>query len=394
MKDYLTQLELKEYEGFSMHIYDYIIIGSGLTGLTIASKISQETKNILILESENHIGGANRSAQLQNQTLENGLRFFPNTDLSNQAIVQLEDFLNIKLIKSTHANHPETYDASGFKSFVGFGDKSPEFYDQLSYFLNTNELELTLPVHQIIQLLKEKFQGEILTRSYVTKFNFTEDQLTHVSVNGTKQIYGKNFIFTGNVRDLGLLMPDEFLNARAKAKLKKDTAWMGLCLDLFHEMPLPNMTVEKNNLFILNGTTDDDIGPCVGRFNTKIDDHKQVSQWMSFVDADTAEETENIAEVLKKMKRQIKRAFPEMVENIKGERLFMSSPLSCGEIKLNSNGTLNKVDNLWIASSQMSAYPNLLGALLQSQMTLAALGFGIAPIMNVHSQTEESEHSV
>ncbi len=371
-----------------MHIYDYVIIGSGLTGLTIASKISEESKNVLILESENHTGGAHRPATLQNQTIENGLRFYPNTDLSMKALLQLEDFLGLKLVKSTKENLPETYDASGFKSFVGFGEKPPEFYNQLSYFLNANEIELTLPVHQIVNLIKDKFQGDIQTKSYVTKFNFTDDKLTHVTVNGTKQIYANNFIFTGNVRDLAVLMPDEFLSLRSKAKLKKDTAWMGLCLDLFHEIKPESQAIEKNNLFILNGTTDDDIGPCVGRFNAaeiQTQPANQISQWMSFVDVDTAEETENIAEVLKKMKRQIKRAFPEMAENIKGERLYMTSPLSCGDIKLNSNGTLHKVDNLWIASPQVNQYPNLLGSLLQSQMTLAALGFGAAPMVTTES---------
>lgn len=373
-----------------MHIYDYIVIGSGLTGLNIAANISKETQNILILESENHIGGANRCATLHSETIENGLRFFPNTELASQVLLQLENFLGLKLIGLTKENHPETYDANGFKSFVGFGDKSPEFYDQLAYFLNKSEIQLTLPVHQIINLIKEKYQGELLTRSYVTRFNFTEGKLTHVTVNGTKQFHANNFIFTGNVRDLNLLMPDEFMSARAKAKLKKDTAWMGLCLDLFHEVPEGTSLVEKDNLFVLNGTTDDDIGPCIGRFNSALSSQKQISQWMSFVDVDTAEETENIAEVLKKMKRQIKRAFPEMAEHIKGERLFMSSPLSCGEIKMNANGTLHKVDNLWIASTQVSKYPNLLGSLLQSQMTLAALGFGTAPISMEEHSSENS----
>lgn len=128
-------------------------------------------------------------------------------------------------------------------------------------------------------------------------------------MNGTKHFHANNFIFTGNVRDLNVLMPDEFMGHRAKAKLKKDTAWIGLCLDLFHEVPEGTAIVEKDNLFILNGTTDDDIGPCVGRFHPALTPQKQISQWMSFVDVDTAEETENIAEVLKKMKRQIKRAF-------------------------------------------------------------------------------------
>ncbi len=373
-----------------MHVYDYIVIGSGLTGLSIASKISLETKNILILESENEFGGANRAATLKNNILDNGLRFFPATDLAEKTLLQLEDFLSLKLIKNKVDNLPETYDASGFKAFVGFGDKSPEFYDQLSYFLSAQETELTLPVHQIINLIKEKYQGEILLRSYVTQFNFTDAKLTHVTVNGTKHFYGNNFIFTGNVRELSVLIPDEFLSLRAKAKLKKDTAWMSLCLDLFHEIQEGQLPIEKNNLFVLNGTTDDSIGPCLGRFNQKMDDQKQISQWMAFVDVETSEETENIAEVLKKMKRQIKRAFPGMAENITGERLNISAPMSCGEIKLNSNGTLYKVGNLWIASAQVSKYPNLLGSMLQAQMTLAALGFGEAPLI----QTSEELHSV
>lgn len=362
-----------------MHIYDYIIIGSGLTGQTIATQLSQETQNILLIEAEAFTGGSNRPATLSGHTIDSGLRFLPATDLSIKAVQQLENILGLKLIKSEKENHPQTYDASGFKSFVGFGDRSPAFYDQFAYFLANKELELTLPIHQIMELLKNKYQGETLMRSHVTKFGFENEQLTHVVVNGAKNYYANNFIFAGPVRDLALLVPDEILNLRAKAKLKKDTYWMALCLDLFHQ----EMTIEQNNLFVLDGTTDDNIGPCIGRFSpataadvSPTQKAQQISQWVSFIDFTTAEETENIGEVLKKMKRQIKRAFPEMSEAIKAERIFMSPPLTGGELKLNSNGTLHKVNNLWIASAQVSKYPNLLGSLLQSQMTLAALGFG------------------
>jgi len=370
-----------------MHIYDYIIIGSGLTGQTIATQLSQETQNVLLLEAEPYTGGSNRATHFQNHTTDAGLRFFPSTDLSLKAIRQIENLLGLKLIKHELENHPETYEASGFKSFVGFGDKSPAFYEQFSYFLSPKEIELTLPVYQILQLLKDKYQGELLTRSHVTQFGFSsvpegskaDPELTHVVVNANKEYHAKNFIFTGNVRDLSLILPDSVLNIRAKAKLKKDTYWMAVCLDLYHE----GHTLDKTNLFVLDGTTDDQIGPCVGRFHAGISAEVsetqksyQMSQWVGFIDLSTSEETENIGEVLKKMKRQIKRAFPEMSEAIKAERIFVSPPLTGGELKMNSNGTLHKVNNLWIASAQMSEYPNLLGSVLQSQMTLAALGFG------------------
>lgn len=383
-----------------MQIYDYIVVGAGISGLYTAAKISQETKNVLLLEADHQIGGAHKPVQLQGQTIENGLRFYPHTELSVKSLTALEDFLGIKLLQAEAENHPETYEASGFKSFVGFGDKSPEFYDQFSYFLSNKEASLTLSLHQITHLLQSKFQGELLLKSHITKINFENSKAVSVTVNGNKTYQANNIIFAGNPRDLIQLLPDEVFNARAKAKFKKDTAWTSLCLDLCHETAAKaapeaatengpeNLKIEKTNLFVLNGTTDDDIGPCIGRFypgfEKTMTDAKgrvtlqplQISQWLSFVDVDSAEETENIAEVLKKMKRQIRRAFPAVAENIKGERLFMSAPLSCGELKLNSNGTLHKTENLWIASGQMNRYPNLLGSLLQAQLTLAALGFG------------------
>ncbi|MBC7457106.1 MAG: NAD(P)-binding protein [Bdellovibrionaceae bacterium] len=375
-----------------MHIYDYIVIGSGLAGVSVASKISKETQNVLLIESESVLGGSNKAAHIKyqnnNYTSENGLRFYPGSPMAKKALKNLEDELGLKLIKSTFENNPETYEASGFKSFVGFGDSPPEFYNEISYFLNSHEIELTLPVYKIVELLKEKYQGETLTKSFMTGFKFTEDVLTHVVVNGSKEYYAKNFIFAGTVRDLSVLLPDEALGIRAKTKLKKDTTWVGLCLDLLHE----GTTMDKHNLFILDGTTNDSIGPCIGRFmHPQTDMNVQVSQWMSFIDLETSEETENIGEVLKKMKRQIKRAFPEMNDAIKAERLFMTPALSAGELKLNSNGTVAKVDNLWVASGQVNQFPNLLGSILQSQFVLSALGFGSVSVAGQEGHTELTE---
>jgi hypothetical protein len=372
-----------------MHIYDYIVIGSGLSGLSIASKISTETQNILLIESEAVVGGVNKPVQIKNQnhaiTTDNGLRFIPGHPLAIKALKQLEDQLGLKLIKGKVDNTVETYEASGFKPFVGFGDEAPESYQQVSYFLNNQEIELTLPVHKIIDLLKEKYQGETLLKSFVTEFNFTNGQLSHVTVNGSKQYYANNFIYAGTTRDLTHLLPDEVLTARAKTKLKKDTTWVGLCLDLLHE----GVIEVKTNLFLLEGTTNDSIGPCIGRFLPVAEgQNAQISQWMSFIDLEISEETENIGEVLKKMKRQIKRAFPEMSEAVKAERLFMTSALSSGELKLNANGTLPKAENLWIASAQVNVSPNLLGSLIQSQFILSSIGFG-----SVDINTEEFAES-
>lgn len=364
-----------------MHIYDYIIIGSGLTGLTIAKKISQETSNILILEAQDVAGGISRSVVMSEHKLNNGLRFFPATEVSKRALDFLNEVVEQNVTAESSENVIETYEAGGFKRFVGFGEKSPEFYDQLAYFLSSDEFKLQLQPYEWIQILASQLQDKIQTKSIVTRFGFEgldseKPVLTHVVVNGSKSIYASNFIYAGPVKDLGLLLPDDVLNARAKAKLKKALAWQSVGLDLVH-----STNFEKTNLFILNGTTDDDIGPCVGRFNgsganaTSPSNSQSTSQWMSFIDSESAEDTENIGLVLKKMKRQIKRAFPEMADSIIKERVSISPVLSGADLKLNANGTLAKVENLWVASPQVNQYQNLLGSLLQAKLILSSLGF-------------------
>ncbi len=378
----------------AMHIYDYIIIGSGLTGLTIAKKIAQETDNILVLEAQDFVGGSNRVVQVNNQNINNGIRFFPATDAAEKAMNFFETLLDKKIVGEKADNQPEYYESHGFKQFVGFGDKSPEFYDQLGYFLAQKEFPLTVQTNEWIEALQTGLQDAIQLKSIVTKFGFenletNEPTLTHVMVNGSKQIYARNFIFAGPVKDLGLLLPDDVLSLRAKAKLKKARAWQGVCLDIFH-----SATLDKTNLFVLNGTTDDDIGPGIGRFLPATEEG-QISQWMSFIDSESAEDTEMIAHVLKKMKRQIKRAFPEIGESIKSERIFVTPALSGADIKLTASNTVPKVKNLWIASPEVAPSVNLLGSLQQSQLVLAALGFGsgieIDSPERAHHQSDEHE---
>lgn len=360
---------------YEMHIYDYIIIGSGLTGLTIAQKISEETKNIVVLEAHDFPGGDNRAAGLNNHVINNGLRFLPGTQAAEKAFEFLQSVLkeNFNLIKIE--NNPETYDANGFKPFVGFGSGKVDFYDQLSYFLTTTEFKSSKQPYEWLDQLISSLKDIIQTKSIVTRFGFENNEsekseLTHVVVNGTKQIYARNFIFTGAVKDLNLLLPDEVLNLRSKAKLKKSQSWQGICLDLFH-----THSVSKNNLFILNGTTDDDLGPCVGRFINSESQQGQISQWLSFIDSELAEDTENIGLVLKKIKRQIKRAFPEVADSIIKEKIFITPEMSGADLKLTAEHKIPKVENLWIASSVISKEKNLVASLQQAQIVLASLGF-------------------
>lgn len=360
-----------------MRTYDYLVIGGGLTGLLIAHKLSASGADVAIAESEISLGGSNRPALLARNKIENGLRFLPKNDLLIKALSQLESELGFALIKNLQPVQQKTYDASGFKEFVGFGEKAPAFYDQIKHFIASDEIELTMPISELLEKLIAHFKGDVLTRHIVTKFYASGEEkntISQVSVNGSKTVAAKNFIYCGPVKDLHVLLEDEQLNPRAKVKLKKAPYWMAVQLDLVHQKSVAT----DHHIYILNGTTDDEIGPCVGRFSNEplvVGDH-QLSHWISFIDFESSEEAENYGEVLKKMKRQIKRAFPESLDGLIAERISVSPALTAGELKLNANGTLPTAHNLWVASPSLNMFPNLTGAFLQAQFTLSSLGFG------------------
>ena len=180
------------------------------------------------------------------------------------------------------------------------------------------------------------------------------------------------------------MLPAESISARAKNKLNKTTYWTSICLDIIHAN-----AIETSNVFhVLNGTTQDELGPSFGKIYPQIEKDGikgQLSQWITFVDDELSDDSEITALALKKMKRQIKRAYPQALDNPISERIFVySNYAGDGVLKVNENQTLAGLDNLWIASPTINMGKNLVGAIKQAEMVISSLGFSIEnqPLVN------------
>lgn len=371
------------------HIYDYAIIGSGLTGLSIAAALSRETKNIALIEAADVPFGVNKKVNFPTGPLNNGLRFVPDSVLSEKALRFLSELTETNVIEDVTEESPVTYDSGNFKTFLGFGDNPPAFYEEFSYFTANKRIELAAEPFQWTQMLFEKFKGDFLPRSYVTKFHQDGERVTHVTINGSKTLHAQNFIFAGTIKDLALLLPEDAISIRARTKLSKNTYWTALCLDLCHSKAVTDSTA----MHVLNGTTQDEIGPCVGKFHTPVEvdgSPLQASQWMTFIEQEVTEDSEVVGMALKKIKRQIKRAYPEALDNMKLERIFVTPIISGnGDLKLNANMTIPSLENLWIASATINEQKNLVGALLQAEMIVASLGFKLESSSHATAAHEE-----
>lgn len=357
------------------HIYDYAIIGSGLTGLSIAAALSRETENIALIEAADAAYGSNKQVNFPTGPLNNGLRFVPDSVLAEKALRFLENLIEEKVSGDVREEPPLTYDSGHLKTFLGFGDTPPAFYEELSYFTAPQHIELLQEPYAWTQALFAKFKGDFLPRSYVTKFHHEGERVVHVVINGSKTIQAHNFIFTGSVRDLALLLPEDAISTRARSKLSKNTYWTALCLDLCHSQEITTSAA----MHILDGTTQDELGPCVGRFlpSVEIDGETlQASQWMTFIEQEVTDDSEAVGLALKKVKRQIKRAYPDSFENLKTERIFVTPIISgTGDLKLSANLTLPSLENLWVASATLHEQKNLVGSLLEAEMIISSLGF-------------------
>lgn len=360
----------------SQHIYDYAIVGSGLTGLICATRLAQDTKNVVLLDGLDHLGGINRPISFPTGILNNGLRFVSDSPSGRQALLFLEDLLGLKLIGETLSHPPLTFEEGKLREFVGFGDHPPEFYEQIRPLTTGQEIQTTLEPYQWTQLLQEKYQGATMPRSFVTKFQIEEGKVHQLTINGAKTIRAANVIYTGHVKQLATLLGRDALAPRVHQKLSKNVYWTALCLDLCHAKPV----TESAAIHILNGTTQDEIGPCAGRFLPVVETEKglmQASQWVTFLEEEVTEDSEIVGTALKKIKRQIKRAYPEALEGLVRERIMVAPMIGGdGELKLSGDQTVPGIENLWVASAAMSPEHGLVGSIQQARLVLASLGFG------------------
>lgn len=386
---------MQSYQKKSSPIYDYVVIGSGLTGLCVATALSKISERVLVLESSDTFGGFNRSIETPFGKVNNGLRFLPDTDLSQKAISFLEMLMMTSLSPESQDLPPLTFESGELKNFLGFGDHPPAFYDELSYFTHHRQLKTRLQPHEWTEILNSQLTCEVMTKSYVTKLTQENSQVTSVVVNGSKNIQAHNFIYCGPMKALKNILPEGTLSSRAQSKMNKNQYWTALCLDLMHS----SIQTEKvDQIHLLDGTTQDDLGPSIGYFlpsENMVNEHIQYSQWMTFIDDEAALDSEAIATALKKMKRQIKRAYPQSLDQLKFERILVVPSYSGnGDLKLTGNQTLPQLNNFWIASAQAHQQKNILGSLMQAELVTSALGcHPLGHQVQVSNSNDELSHN-
>lgn len=379
--------------------YDFVVIGGGLTGLICSHALIKAGKKIALVESQEKLGGA-----LQNRNSSKGklAAFLNRFSASEETEENLQRWAS-KVITNEDpvAKYPvttKTFESGKFKDFVGFGKRAPEFVDIIQKYTNTDKIEFTESLGSIVEKLSNEIladeESDVFTGSQLTNLKFEEDRVHLAEINSSKNLEAEEYVFTGSIHHLLNLENEEIISSQNKQKIAKPDYWTAIHLEMVHETD----QAPTENDYILMGGTDNAI-PCYGYFSEpdnlqgSLENSIQQSQWISFVDSNLTNDMELTGNLVREMKRQVKRAHPEAFETKSFERISVY-PFSHGlcEMKLESFKQKN-VTNLSILSKEIDLTNNVLGRIDSAIRFLDELDLEIPSLQAVENSVDNEEPS-
>lgn len=354
--------------------FDVVIVGAGISGLLLASKAKSLGKSVALIEAQDAFGGFHHPNSYSNSecAFDNSLHFIPSTLENQRLIEQVNNKFDLSLNAIITESRPLTFENGQLRDFTGFGKLTPDFFDELTSFLVPEELKFEYPWHELVKALAARLGDSLFLHHLASELVVEEKSAVGVMVNGSHFWKASEVIFAGGITELQAFLPQSLISTRLKNHLKKPKLWTLIAVDFIHGSQIS----DSQDLHILNGTTQDEMGPCLGRFLTAFKG-KQISQWLSFAPDEDADEIENIGAIIKKMKRQIKRAYPVAFDGATQEKIIVI-PSGAGyfeDSQIPSGVRFKDLSHFYLASSHLSPQKGVLKPLDQACRVLEELNW-------------------
>jgi hypothetical protein len=349
--------------------YDIVVYGSNLTGILLAHQHSKAGFKVLLLEETDDVGRSHYTDGPEGDLFHSSLEFLPDVESSNEPLQWLESLLGQPLAETGFEQTPVTFRDAKFRDFVGFGDLKFESADDVHWYSQAKVRHLNSTPQNWIKSILQEPGFEISSLSKISQIVVEDSSVKSVRVNSTKTVTADHFYFCESPFFLDRVLSDKkAITAKERSRFAKMEGWTEVSLQLLHRGKIS----DNFSAHILFGSKTD-FEPTAGRFFPVIEEEGsdqdravQGSTWVCLLPADMAEDMEHIGATLRNVKKQIKRAYPEALEDGTQERIQVY-PSAIG----NSNSacqeppTLSKIQNLYLASHLTSEQKDI-GAYIEA----------------------------
>lgn len=294
--------------------YDILIIGSTPAALITAFELTQQGHSCAVVDGAEQLGGVFRPISYNEQLFTSHLEFVGADTKSYMSYIK-------ELLPHAEATEvevgPITFHNGQVQPFLGFGETSFDAIDEGVYLTNPQRLQWNVTTSEIIAAFKERFKGDILLQSQVTQIDFV-DGVVKVQINSSDTTTAQKIYFFENPVWLSELLTkgQHSVPKSVIQKLGKVNLWTSVSLTFLHKYPL----TEANAVHVLSGAKEQ---MCFGRFTTEND--RSISQWVSFASPELSADSESLGAILREMKKQIKRMYPQFTESVEKEFISIVS---------------------------------------------------------------------
>lgn len=346
-----------------MSKYNLVIIGSGLESLILAGVAVQKGLSVALLDSDLKLGGSLAPLEYHGSYIDSLYSQIPHTDENIASLKIIDAELPFFEPIQTLENPKITFEKGHLTPFVGFGDTNPLGMDFISAFTSSEKIKTRLNIPQLIQRLGEKV--EIHLGATFTDALVYNKKIISLTIDGKKKYEADHFVFTKHPSDLKNLFPKETFSAKTFSKLEAKDSWAYLNLLCISSSPI----TENTSCYILYGTQKTPTVCLGGAYQSWGSNNAPVfySQWITFLNQDTQDLSEDSVQALKEMKRQIKRVYPEAFDSLLFEKIALfESAKSYVDLSTKSFGQLNDFENLSICSHHLISDTHIFAASLKA----------------------------
>lgn len=338
-----------------------VIIGGGLTGLTLAHSLHKANHEVVLLESSHQLGGRFRGEPAT-------LNFILPSEAALSTLHWLKAISPTTVAWSEADLQPLVFESHAWRPFLGFGDFAAATVDELSCYSQSEQWLLTPGFDQLTRALIEQLPFEARLRSEVTGFIMKDGRVSAAVANAAENVSGDCFVFCPSAEHLNKLLPADVLKPASRSRLAKQAAWTAVTFGLKHTQPLDTSSALR---FVLGSGKE--FEPVIGRA------WPEHSVWLNLVAGDRDDDLEHIGDCVRFIKRTLRRVWPELLEGHPDENIRVR-PHTYGRLDLKlKDYAFPELPNLLLADARLSG--------LRGELAAAAMGQEIAALFVAQPQT-------